>query len=171
MQSKTSSENWRDVPTYEGRYEVSDLGRVRSVAHMTKQGRRGGCVRKLRADKDGYLLVDLWRGDEGKTLKVHRIVLSAFVGPCPEGHEACHFPDRSRSNNALSNLRWGTDSENSLDAVRHGTHGRLKFGVDVVQRIFALREAGHTHRQIAESLKCSKPYVEKVLYRKLRFVA
>lgn len=171
MQQKANNETWRPVPNFEGLYEVSDQGRVRSVPHMTIRGIRGGRIRKQRTDAYGYQILDLFRGDRGTTCKVHRLVLSAFVGPCPEGMEACHFPDRSKSNNALSNLRWDTRSANNIDSVKHGTHGRLKFSRDDIARIFSLRESGLTHRAIAAEIGCSKPHVEKVLYGKLRAVA
>lgn len=52
---------------------------------------------------------------------VHRLVLEAFVGPCPEGMECRHFPDRNPRNNRRENLRWGTPVENAHDQVVHGT--------------------------------------------------
>lgn len=59
-----------------------------------------------------------------KTMRVHRLVLEAFVGPCPPGMEACHFPDRDRTNNNLSNLRWDTTLANMRDKIKHGTTQR-----------------------------------------------
>jgi hypothetical protein len=56
-----------------------------------------------------------------KTFKVHRLVLMTFLGPCPEGMEACHFPDRDVSNNRLENLRWDTKKANAFDQYLHGT--------------------------------------------------
>jgi hypothetical protein len=51
---------------------------------------------------------------------VHRLVLEAFIGPCPHGMEACHWDGRPE-NNQLSNLRWDTDLANQADSARHGT--------------------------------------------------
>lgn len=64
--------------------------------------------------------MNLWR--DGRPVKrgVHRILLEAFVGPCPKGMESCHG-DGNRANNALSNLRYGTKLENGRDKVLHGT--------------------------------------------------
>jgi hypothetical protein len=56
-----------------------------------------------------------------KYAQVHRLVLESFVGPCPEGMEACHFPDRNPANNNLNNLRWDTKKANADDRVIHGT--------------------------------------------------
>ncbi len=64
-----------------------------------------------------------WNGGRRQIL-VHQLVLIAFVGPCPGGMEACHFPDRNARNNSLANLRWGTKKENAEDRDKHGTTAR-----------------------------------------------
>lgn len=72
---------------------------------------------------NGYLIVTLWRDGRQRTRLVHRLVLTAFVGPPPEGQEALHA-NNDRADNRLENLSWGTHSENMLDQVEHGTHYR-----------------------------------------------
>lgn len=74
--------------------------------------------------KSAYLYVHLRRGALSKTVMVHKLVLTAFVGPCPEGMECCHFPDRDPANNRLENLRWDTTKENSADRELHGNTAR-----------------------------------------------
>jgi hypothetical protein len=71
----------------------------------------------------GYLRVNLVRDGKHYSRPAHCLVLEAFVGPCPLGMEACHFPDTERSNNRLDNLRWDTRSENMRDKFRD-TMGR-----------------------------------------------
>lgn len=71
-----------------------------------------------RKTRDGYLRIVLHPGSNYR--QVHRLVLEAFVGPCPEGMEACHDPDPCPANNALSNLRWDTRKANMADCIRHG---------------------------------------------------
>lgn len=116
------SEVWKPVPGYEGVYEVSDLGRVRSLDRLDAAGhRRKGRIMRLTARPDGYVQAGLHFGGHRKQLFVHRMVLLAFVGPAPEGMEACHN-DGNRTTNALTNLRWDTPSENQRDCVRHGAH-------------------------------------------------
>src|SRR6187431_2512347 len=56
-------------------------------------------------DKDGYIVVKLSRGTRYDKYRVHQLVLIAFYGPCPDGMEACHYPDEDRSNNRADNLR------------------------------------------------------------------
>jgi len=118
----TASEVWRAIPGYEGAYEVSDQGRVRSLDRVTDRGRRWkGRLMTPTALQNGYLVVSLWRDGAQKTPLVHRLVLAAFVGPAALGHEALHANGK-RSDNRLSNLSWGTHSENQMDQVAHGTH-------------------------------------------------
>ncbi len=119
---RSDVERWRPVVGYEGAYEVSDLGRVRSLDRVTDRGRkwRGRMMSPCPLQND-YVIVTLWREGKQRSPLVHRLVLAAFVGPAPDGHEALHR-DGNRANNQLSNLAWGTHSENEYDKVSHGTH-------------------------------------------------
>jgi hypothetical protein len=118
------TERWRPVPGY-GHYEVSDTGRVRSVDRWlpyrnTFRLHRG---RELRPGRltSGHLAVHLHQDAVGRSIRVHQLVLAAFVGPPPMGHEVRHL-DGDPSNNNLLNLTYGTRSENRYDEVRHGVH-------------------------------------------------
>ena len=115
-------EEWRPAVGAEGFYEVSDLGRVRSVPHMTVKGLRGGRILSpCRVAKLGYLSVGLSVNGVVRYSSVHRLVAAAFHGPCPDGQEVRHL-DGDPANNAAANLRYGTKSENRDDQRRHGTH-------------------------------------------------
>lgn len=118
-------ERWLPVVGYEGLYEVSDHGRVRSLdrEYTRSDGvrtRRSGRVLKPVPNSNGrhqvYLCVP---GGKQRPQLVHRLVLEAFVGQCPEGMEACHKDD-DHVNNNLSNLRWDTRQGNYDDRVRNG---------------------------------------------------
>lgn len=103
-----SRETWRPIEGLPG-YEVSSLGQVRSWRAPFGRGRRSEpLVLKPRTNHKGYLRVNLG----GRTRKVHRLVLEAFVGPCPEGHVADHR-NRDRSDARAANLRWVTPAENN----------------------------------------------------------
>lgn len=119
-------ETWAQVVGFP-RYEVSTLGRVRSVdftyTDVTgRSGTRRGKELRPFPTKDGRPRVSLGRGNERY---VYRLVLEAFVGPCPPGSECCHN-DGDQTNSRLSNLRWDTHGGNMQDAVRHGTHFATK---------------------------------------------
>lgn len=117
---------WRPVPGFEGWYEASDLGRVRSVERLVvdSHGRRRLYPSKVltpKVRKNGYLEVPLRRNGSAKHKRVHQLVMLAFVGECPEGMEVRHA-DRNRSNCRLDNLSYGTHLENMADQAAHGTH-------------------------------------------------
>lgn len=110
-------EEWRDVPGFEGRYQVSDLGRVRSLPNRVRLVVHSGTVctrlspgRLLRPGrtKSGHVTVAIGKGN---SRLVHQLVLEAFVGPCPEGHEVLHG-NHTPADNRLLNLRYGTRGEN-----------------------------------------------------------
>lgn len=123
-----TEERWLPVVGWEGLYEVSDQGRVRTVARYVS-GRGGGKrllkqqVRRLSTHPQGYRLITLKAGGRLEQRFVHDLVLTAFTGPRPPGLVTCHG-DGDPANNRVENLRWDTQSENLLDAVRHGTHPR-----------------------------------------------
>ena len=116
------SEQWRAVPGYEGSYEVSDHGSVRSLNRVTHDGKHlhGQAIRPYRMPT-GHIRVALGKFGKKKTLKVHRLVLLAFIGPAETGMECLHI-DGNPSNNYVENLQWGTKSENVKDQIRHGVH-------------------------------------------------
>lgn len=121
-------ENWLPVVGYEGLYEVSDRGRVRSLArtHSHLGGVRsvpGRILRPARSGKggEGRSFVSLSRAGRQHLRGVGVLVLEAFVGPRPPGLVARHWPDRDPTNCALANLSWATQSQNMLDRRAHGT--------------------------------------------------
>lgn len=123
-------EEWKPIPGYEGYYEVSSHGRVRSLDREvhTKNGqarRRKGRLKKPSRRANGYPQTLLCREGKRKNKYVHRLVLEGFVGPCPDGMECLHI-DGNKTNNHVDNLRWGTGSENTLDTVRHRTHNNTR---------------------------------------------
>lgn len=143
-------EDWREVTGFDG-YEVSSLGNVRSWRKLGRCGvglrRESPRVLSPVVNKDGYLVVSLGR----VRFLVHRLVLTTFVGPCPEGMEGCHDPDRSPSNNALSNLRWDTRKGNVDDCRRHGTISRGE-PHRARMRLVAARGERHRSRTMPSSI-------------------
>jgi hypothetical protein len=106
-------------------YAVSSLGRVRSFDRATYavDGRVIHCrgrILRPRVLPDGRFRVSMYRDGCGTDFLVHRLVLLAFVGPCPPGQQGCHN-DGHPANNLPGNLRWDTGRSNMLDKQRHGT--------------------------------------------------
>jgi len=119
-----TDEKWLPIRGYEGIYEVSAGGAVRTVgrAFVRKNGvlfKVAPRTRKARI-KNGYLVVDLASGGKCKTFLVHALVAAAFIGTRPDGNEIRHL-DGDSLNNSVSNLVYGTVAENAADRIRHGT--------------------------------------------------
>jgi hypothetical protein len=120
---------FRPVVGYEGHYEVSNDGDIRSLDQWVKRGSNGlhllpGRVLRQSARKYGHRYVVLKVARVPKHCYVHRAVLDAFVGPCPDGMECRHL-DGNAANNKLDNLAWGTPAENRRDIALHGTDHQL----------------------------------------------
>ena len=120
-------EQWKPVRGYEGIYEVSSHGRVRSVDRVVT--RSDGQVRRFKGkvrstpllQQTGYPFVNLCIQGKCQVRTVHSLVAEAFIGTRPKGMEVCHN-DGDPANNRLDNLRYDTHSDNMLDSVRHGTN-------------------------------------------------
>lgn len=123
-----TNEEWRAVVGYEGLYEVSDQGRVRSVPRVIKDrsGRqqrwKGKVLALAESGRGKYFSVGL---PGGRTAHVHVLVAAAFIGLRPDGLEVCHGNGDHHDNRA-ENLRYGTPSDNMTDRVRHGTHHQTR---------------------------------------------
>lgn len=121
------SEEWRDIPEWEGFYQASDLGRIRSVDRpvLTRWGQRvrpGRDMVQHLTRAPGYACVKLSRDGRGVELLVHRLVALAFHGPCPDWAELCRHLDDDGLHNTPDNLAWGTRGENVADMVRLSGH-------------------------------------------------
>lgn len=117
-------EEWRPVVGYEGLYEVSSIGRVRSVDRVVPDGRHFRGAMRACPIQHGRRSVKLSRRGP-KKFHVHVLVAEAFHGPRPLGCEVRHL-DGDSLNNCADNLRWGTKSENTMDQIRHGTHHKAR---------------------------------------------
>ena len=121
----TLPEEWRPIVEYEGIYEASSRGGIRRVA--ASRTRRKWSVLTGTAEKNGYRRVRLSKNGHKQRWLVHQLVLTAFAGTPPKGHE-CNHCDRNKANNVLGNLEWVTKSENAIHALTSG----LGFGKAVL---------------------------------------
>lgn len=106
-------EEWRDISGFEGRYQVSNLGRIKS---LTFRGNGEPKIMIPSRNYSGYHVITL--GKIRRQFKVHALVLEAFVGPRPSGYHACHN-DSNKDNNQVSNLRWDSAKGNIQDRRRY----------------------------------------------------
>lgn len=134
--------------------------------------RKNGQWRQVHGGKrdTGHIRVVMRNGNTKKTDYLHRLVLESFVGPCPDGMEACHFPDHNPSNNSIDNLRWDTSAENSKDRVRQGrsirgsdVHGAKLSKADA-EEVIRLGIQGLKQRDIAAKFGISQVAVKEVLH-------
>ena len=161
------AEQWLPVPGFNG-YEVSNFGKVRSLDRWVsaKDNRKprfwaGQELTPGTSNASGHLRVVLNR----RSYYVHRLVLTAFVGPCPEGMEACHNDGNPR-NNALENLRWDTRKGNFADKVKHGTaltgsanHRTHLMDADVL----AIRHSSEPYNVLAERYGVTDRTISKIM--------
>ena len=138
--------------------------------------KKSGELKKLKPYKMqvGYLIVDPSVMGKSKHKRVHRLVLEAFVGPCPEGMEACHN-NHIRDDNRLENLRWDTRKNNSHDALERGTHsglhilgekaGASKLTDEEVVSIRKQSQYGVEQKQLAKLFNISAPAISFIVRR------
>jgi hypothetical protein len=145
MSNIQPTEEFRPVPGFP-KYEVSNLGRVRSLA------RKSPSYLKPLPVGGGYLTVIL-TGQQRRY--IHRLVLEAFVGPCPPEMEARHVERNDKTDNRLDNLTWGTKLENAADRKGHGTHlfgeaaNPAKLSDEAVLEMRRLRGQGASREELA----------------------
>lgn len=138
-----TKELWKPVAEYEGLYEVSNLGRVKSVQRFVvsqgvKRTRKNYIMKEKilkQFNSHGYLRVCLTKNGISKFYLVHRLVLESFIGPCPQGCETRHL-NNDPSDNRLINLCYGTHSENTIDKSKCGHHPKRKLSNDQVVDIY-----------------------------------
>lgn len=169
------NEMWKPIDGYEF-HEVSSAGRIRSVDHIEpggrypgRQRRKGRVLKPYKAGRGaGHLAVRL--GLREPTVYVHRLVLEAFVGPCPVGMEACHN-DGNRKNNRVDNLRWDTRKENAADSVRHGTspagskHHMSRLSEEKIPAIRERLERGESQASVAADYGLAQTTISRIARR------
>ncbi|MDR5741534.1 NUMOD4 domain-containing protein [Caballeronia sp. LZ029] len=183
-------EFWRDIPGYEGFYQASDLGNVRSVDrnHINHKGTvrviRGKLL-SLVPESGRYFVVELSRNGVQKRRYVHQLVMEAFVGPCPPGMQVSHTHDRNQQNSRLGNLRYDTPTGKTGDTGDKYAHGTLIRKVKPPKAVAAVqstpimrksrltkehqeeirrrRAAGETGMSIAREFGVSQPRIRQIV--------
>ena len=157
-------EIWKDIPDYEGIYQVSNLGRIKSLDRYVKRGKSGffkeGQIQKLQNNGNGYLYKQLKHEGRHRNFYIHRLVLMVFIGERPDGMVICH-KDGDTTNNNLNNLRYDTPLENNIDQFRHGIE-KGKLSNDDVLKVRKMYKDGYKTKEISEFFNVGKWVVQRI---------
>lgn len=123
------NEIWKPIKNYEGLYEISSCGRVRSLR------RRAPFILKQTNNGYGYLVVSLQKNGVNKVVKIHRLVADAFI-PNPDGLETVDHLDRDRTNNCVENLRWSTYQEQTQNKNEHNPDTKIPVVCEETGEVF-----------------------------------
>lgn len=163
------SEEWRYIPGYEGLYQVSNLGRVKSVSHLAHGANfkcptgfsyfTKGVIIKQHKKKNGYLHVKLYKEGKATTFTVHRLVMLSFVGP---SELTVNHINEIKTDNRLENLEYMTASQNirysqarpveSFDLTTGETVKRYEAGIDVKDDGFDVGAVNNCCRKVPKFL-------------------
>lgn len=167
----TVPDGFRVIPGYP-RYAINETGTVLSVCG------RGGSVRTNRPWSDakhckqstntgGYQFVTLRHDGRARPMPIHKLVLTTFVGPCPDGMECRHL-DGNKVNNHVLNLAWGTAKQNGADKALHGTASRnkAKLTANDVLAIRARAASGESQRSIAKDFPMTQKGISLIVQRR-----
>lgn len=162
------TEEWQDIPGYEGKYQASSLGRIKSLKRMVR-GRTPGGTPFLRSVperilkpgaycKAGHLSVVLGHGENGRP--VHQLVALTFLGACPQGMEVLHI-NGDPTDNRVENLRYGTRTQNILDVYRQGGVWR-KLSTTDVHSIRQMLDKGIRGSDVARAFNVSNSTISSI---------
>ena len=160
---KMNTEIWKTINGYEGKYKISNHGRVKSLKRIVKSSIRNGGHRTVpekimtSSFKTGYKFVLLYTGGRGKNFFVHRLVADAFIKEKPKRciFEVMHL-DGDKTNNNIYNLRYGSKLCNAAFKLDDGTmargesHGMSKLKKEDVYKIRKLLKMGFTKKRLSE---------------------
>jgi hypothetical protein len=168
---------WKPVTEFEGLYEVSDSGSVRSVTRSVTASRGEGNVprygkeRKLWSDKNGYMCVDLSKNGKVYKCKVHRLVAGAFL-PNEKGLPVVNHLNSVRYDNRVGNLEWSTHADNSKHAAETGVFNaaqnpnRSKLLPETVKAVRKAYKEGKSLREISEEFGVTRSNASNIVNHK-----
>ena len=160
-------EQWVDIKGYEGVYQVSNTGKVRSLKFNKVK------IRKVRIGRDGYYRLNLHNNNGSKTFKIHRLVAESFI-PNPSSKPFVNHKNLIKTDNSIDNLEWSTPLENTRHYIYNGeknrkrpyenkTYERIKFSMNDLNEMHKLYLSGFTLSQIAEQYNIRTMSVIQVL--------
>ena len=181
-------EIWKPIKNYEGYYEISNLGRVKSLDRFVKQKdhfiHRQECIKQSRIDSNGYYVVTLCKDRKSVSTYIHRLLAEAFI-PNPDNKPCIDHINTITTDNSLENLRWVTAEENSNNCLtlKHfkedankktsikrrllsRKRNKTKTGPKTVYQYTTLGEFTNEYFSMAEaahSVQCSTSYIRRIL--------
>ena len=170
-----SEEHWKPIIGFEGLYEISDLGRVKSLSRYVKSKANSKMkiperILKTGKNKCGYALVVLMKNNKRHNKLVHRLVAKAFINN-PENYAVVNHIDGNKHNNSLENLEWCTSKENIHHAMRIGLRndkGENNWGhklsneqVIYIRNLYKTKQ--YTEKQIAEQYNVHEETIGKII--------
>jgi hypothetical protein len=168
MAKHTIGEEWRPVPGYEGIYEISNLGRLKSFRFRIK----GPTILTPNRNSRGYCRYWLYNGTSRKNVAAHRMVLNVFVGTALHGY-VCNHKNGIRHDNRLQNLEWVTISDNNSHAYATlnkkpsnpcgETAGASKLNASQVKEIVSRHRMGETSRSLAKEHSVTDRSINQIL--------
>lgn len=161
----TSGERWLPVVGYEGVYEVSDLGRVRSIDRTIQRAGRAvrvqGVMLSLKVNRSGYVYVNVSNEAKPAALLVHRLVAKAFL-PNQDGLPIVNHRDCDTQHNALGNLEWCSAEHHMRHAIENERFGTQRLSVVDVLEIRAAYSAGLRRTDIADAYNIGVRHVWRI---------
>ena len=165
------NETWKAIPGFEGYYEVSDLGRVRSldrdVVYLNGKVRHynGQMIKQTINKKYNRPTIILTKDRKRHYKYPHILVAEAFIGERPEGYHVCHI-NGDCHDNRLINLRYDTVSQNAIDIYRYGSK-RMKLSIEQVLEIRKLYATGkYKQIELAEKFNILPGNISRIVNRK-----
>ena len=174
------NEIWKPVKGYEGIYEVSNLGRVKSLPRLKYCGHKNSKPQKVHeriltswVDRLGYVKVRLSKNGESKTTLLHRVIADAFIEPV-EGKNEINHKDGVKANNAIENLEWATRGENVkhafLNKLKHPKRGeennKSKLNWESVREIRRLHSNGLSQKDLSRRFGVTIANVSSIVNHK-----
>ena len=172
-------EIWKDVEGYDGEYQVSNLGRVKSFKVRRGICRRvGGFFLKPAINVHGYLIFQLTKDRKATVYPIHRLVATTFI-PNPENKKTVNHIDGNKKNNSIENLEWATHSENSLHHVKNSLrfNGNYKGKIKVFDKFgnfihelsgeADMRSKGYTPQSVSRCIKGTQKYHKGLIFKRI----
>ena len=172
IEEYNDNEYWLKVPDFDGWYEVSNLGRIRSYQNFGHQKRKTPIILKPNLDRYGYLCLTLCNKGKHKQVTIHSIVAKAFL-PKPSPNLQIDHINGIKTDNRVENLEWVTAKENTLRSVanglkprgeRHRNHKLTQENVYEIRRLY--KTGDYTYSKIAEMFKVSKTVIRDIIKNK-----